>query len=291
MRVGAVILSYRGWPEVVDTASAVSTGTLPAHPVIIVDNDSPDGTAERVRTAHPDLRVLALPTNEGYGHGMNAGAVELAHSDLDALLFLTQECRLDRTALQLLVDALNADGRLGAVGPLLLRRSDPDTIWSAGGTLSRGWRRPAHLRCGDALATLTEREVTDVTWLDGAALLVRSAAFQDIGGFRSDLFLYWEDVDLALRLRDHGWRVACVPAARAWQEPSMTPPYLMARNKMRVLWSRRDWSGALLSAVESVMAVANDLVRRRSLARARARLIGIVHAISGRLDRSAASVR
>src|SRR5205823_9449671 len=120
-----------------------------------------------------------------------------------------------------------------------------DVVWSAGGTLSRITGKPRHLFAGESVAK-RRPALIDVTWLDGACLLARADAFKASGGFREDLFLYWEDVCLALAVRRAGWRVCCATDAVALQEPSMTPPYLMARNRALVLGRR----GALCAAVD-----------------------------------------
>jgi GT2 family glycosyltransferase len=75
----------------------------------------------------------------------------------------------------------------------------------------------------------------DVAWADGAFLLVRKGALQRAGGFREDFFLYFEEVELQLRLRLSGWSVRVVPAAVCAQEPGNFTAYLQVRNRILLL--------------------------------------------------------
>jgi GT2 family glycosyltransferase len=218
---------------------------------------------------------------------MNQGAQEISKLGCDAVLFLTQETVIARQTIGELAAALESDPRCGVTGPLLCRRSEPHTVWSAGGSLRGVWRgTPRHIGRGASADTIPAT-TADVDWLDGACLLVSREAFGAVGGFRDDLFLYWEDVDLCRRLAASGYHVRCVRSARAYQEPSMTPPYLAARNRALVLGTR----GAISAAITLFKHAAADAGRGDGLRRAELELRGLLDARSGRLDRSIALER
>jgi GT2 family glycosyltransferase len=221
-------------------------------------------------------------SNDGYGAAMNAAAAELLERGADALLFLTQETIVAPDAVGQLLECLATD-RVGAAGPILCRRSDHDRVWSAGGRLA-GVRRAARHVGSDCRLTEVARITRQVDWLDGACLLIPAEAFRECGGFRADLFLYWEDVDICRRLRCLGWQVSCVGAALAYQEPAMAPPYLNARNRALVLGV----PGVLAGAFDIVKYTAADGVRGRGLRRAWLASRGLRDARRHRLDPSIA---
>jgi GT2 family glycosyltransferase len=235
MTVGAAILHYRFWPGVRSTAEALLTQATPPDHVVVVDNASNDGSSIEFDRAFPDIEVIEAPVNLGYGGGMNLGIARLLERQMDAILLLTHECRLAPDALEKLVRRLEEKSVVGAVGPLLGYNSTPDLVYSAGGHIEKQTWRPRHVREPRSVAGWVGRAPHQTEWLDGAAVLLRSAAAREAGMLDEDYFLYFEEVEYLLRLRKLGWVVECVPAALAWQEPSTKPTYLWLRNRLRFL--------------------------------------------------------
>lgn len=276
------------------TLAALLQSTLPPVEVVVVDNAGDDDVTADAVSACAAARIVRAYRNDGFGAGMNLGASKL-DVDSEAILFLTHECALAPSAVAHLYASLCSSPAIGAVGPVLGRLSHADTIWSAGGSFTKRRRRPSHLRAGEAVHTSLPIDDVDVAWLDGAALLVRRSAFVEVGGFREDYFLYWEDIDLCHQLRACGWRVLVSGQALAWQEPSMASPYLDARNSL--MFRRRCGVPDVPAlAVDQLLSVAELLMARgvpfhRTCRLVWARAVGFVHGFSGRLDRRLATYR
>jgi GT2 family glycosyltransferase len=234
--------------------------------------------------------VLELDRNDGYAAGMNAGARWMPE-DVDFLLLLTHECLLAPDALERLVLALQQDPRCAMAGPLLGLHTSPEMVWSAGGRLAAWTGRPLHIRKPTLTALWRSEPPVEVAWLDGAALLVRADAFRRVRQFDETYFLYYEELDLCLRLRRAGYALRCVPAATAWQEPGDASPYLDARNFPRVLRRNGRPVAALLAVLSHLAAGFRDLAVAGRRPLGRARLTGVVHGFSGRPDRQLAATR
>ncbi|MCS5716619.1 glycosyltransferase family 2 protein [Herbiconiux sp. CPCC 205763] len=202
--------------------------------VVIVDNASGDGSAELLRSRHPQHRVVETPTNGGFGSGVNA-AIRSATADF--YLLLNNDAVVRPGFVAALIDEMDSAPRVGAVtGRILLagRFSRVDTSARAGagaGALLRGhdgslWRAdPA----GSPLVNSTGNEMTlsgngrDRDWLrpadatarpsgevfgfSGGAALLRATALEEVGLFDESLFMYYEDTELSWRLRRAGWTV------------------------------------------------------------------------------------
>ncbi len=223
-RVTAVIVHYRTPRQTLLAAQSVA-GTAPEAQILIVDNDSRDGIAEALPGELPQVRLIVEPRNGGYGAACNRGARE---SERPYLLFLNSDAYVGEGAVTALTAALEADPQAAAVGPRLV---NPD------GALQPSIRRlptPWRIFCESAgLAflsggrgilrghTATEEDHARprvVEALIGAALLVRRAAFEGIGGFDEDFFLYAEETDLMARWRDRGYRLLYEPRAKVVHE-------------------------------------------------------------------------
>lgn len=187
--------------------------------VIIVDNESSDGTVELVR-AHRDIILVESGGNLGYAGGINVGLPFVGHCD--AILILNPDLTLAPDAVTRMLEAVE-DDKIGAVVPLIL---DED-----GSTYASLRREPSLSRAiGDAflgskfrarpgfLSEIDSRpesylDAHDVDWATGAALLVPAAVAREVGDWNEEFFLYSEETDYMRRIRDSGRRVRFEPSA------------------------------------------------------------------------------
>jgi GT2 family glycosyltransferase len=205
-RPTVAIVNYNGGADLATCLAAVDAQTLAPAEVVVVDNRSTDGSADDVGSA----RLIRLEQNLGYGGAANAAA---AATDGDPLVVLNPDVALRPDWLAVATDAFEADQRLGVAGCKLFF-PDGRTIQHAGGIVRRPLMLADHRRYGQP-DDPAEVEPVDVDYVTGAALAVRRAAFDQVGGFDQGFFLYFEETDLCQRARGAGWRVRYLPRAAA----------------------------------------------------------------------------
>ena len=234
-RLGAVVVDYRAWPAICSTLDALLAGARAPDHVVVVDNASGDGSAAAIRSRFPRIEVVEADANRGPAAAMNLGARRLAALGVDHLLLLTAECILAPDALDALEARLAEAPGVGVVGPLLARTSAPETVFSAGGFVDPSTWDPRHHRDPPQVRDWQGSPPQPREWLDGACLLVRADAWRATGPLDEEYFHYFDDVDHHVRMRSRGWKVECVPAAVAWQEPGVIAPDVWVRNRLRFL--------------------------------------------------------
>lgn len=279
MRIAAVVVHYRFWPQVRACLDTVAAQTQPAASVVVVDDASADGSPAAIRETYPSVHVLEQQHNAGYAAAVNAGIA--ACPDADAVLVLSHETVLAPDALERLAAALSQE-RVGVVGPTLGLLDARDRTWSAGGGLGRRSSLPYHLQEPLSVAPY------DVAWVDGAAFLVVRSVWEAVGGLDESYFLYVEEVDFMQRVVHAGWAVRVVPGARAWQRPGMTPPYLEARNVALWMFRTRRVRGLAVHVARQLMSAARAVRLPEQRWEAAARLRGLADACRGQLDRGVA---
>lgn len=176
--------------------------------LVVVDNASADGSADRARALAPRARVVEAGANLGFAGGCNLGA---RGASTPLLLFLNPDAVVAGGALEALRAAAARQPSWGAWQPLVTT-ADPQIVNTAGNVvhyLGIAWAGGL----GRATAEIAPRDA-EAGFASGAALVVRREAWVAAGGFDERFFMYCEDLDLSLRLRLAGWRVGVVPAAR-----------------------------------------------------------------------------
>jgi N-acetylglucosaminyl-diphospho-decaprenol L-rhamnosyltransferase len=201
--------------------------------LVVVDNDSTDGTAELVRRDFPRARVVELGRNAGFGGGCVAG-VEASEAPL--ILFLNP----DAAPAPGCIDALRrtAQERPGwGAWQALVVMPGGDEVNTHGGRvhyLGFGWSGG----CGTSAAEVPA-EPAEVAFASGAAMAIRREVWDRVDGFDPSYFLYGEDLDLSLRVWLAGYGVGVAPAARVEHDYEFDKGgrkwFLLERNRWRTL--------------------------------------------------------
>jgi N-acetylglucosaminyl-diphospho-decaprenol L-rhamnosyltransferase len=187
--------------------------------IVVVDNDSSDGSAEALGRSFPDVTVVAAGENLGYARAANLG---IAATSAPVVAVLNPDTRLRPGVAGVALARFDAEADLGALGPTLLNadgsvypsaRTIPSVADAVGhGLLYFVWAANPFTRRYRQMDADSSRP-RDVDWVSGAAVWLRRSALDGVGGWDERYFMYVEDVDLCWRLRRAGWRVAYEPRA------------------------------------------------------------------------------
>jgi O-antigen biosynthesis protein len=180
--------------------------------IIVVDNGSTDDSTSYVRERFPQVRLLALPKNLGFGGGSNAGFLEARN---DIVVLLNSDMRVSADFLQPLLDGFT-DERVFAVSCQIFF-SDPDRMREETGLTQAWWSQGA----------LRVRHRDDPVIADlfpcfyggGGSCAFDRRKFLELGGFDELLRpFYLEDTDIGYRAWKRGWKVLYQPKSRVWHE-------------------------------------------------------------------------
>ena len=185
--------------------------------IIIVDNGSTDDSVARVKQLFPDVLVFEAGRNLGFASANNLG---FSMSTGDFVLLLNTDALLDKHCISRMLDLVKSDESIALVGPQLLNEDGTNqTSFEATPTLVTETTNRSLLKriFPKRYPGKNERlsHPKDVETIIGAVMLVRRRAFNEVGGFDPSYFFFFEETDLALRLRLAGWRVTHEPKARA----------------------------------------------------------------------------
>lgn len=192
------------------------------HAIVVVDNNSSDGSADMVATEFPGVTLLRNDENVGFARAVNQA---LSCASATFVLLLNPDAMIAPGALTTLTTYLLQHPGVGAVGPAMkhpdgrlrvLPAGRQPTLWrvfthstglsrfSAFSPVFDGWQHRAGIHDCAPLA---------VEWLTGGCLLVRTEAVREVGLLSERWFLYAEDLEFCKRLTDAGWQIVHLPTA------------------------------------------------------------------------------
>lgn len=191
--------------------------------VVCVDNASSDGSFAAVTTSPVPVRAVARSANGGFARACNEGAAVVA---ADYLLFLNPDTEIAPDALARTVAFLAAPGNagVGICGIQLVDEAGAPALSHSPFPTLRGFLARAlglhKVRVRDAARTAAVppaggERAQEVDQVIGAFFLIRRSLFVALGGFDTRFFVYFEEVDLALRAHRAGWRSVCLPDVHA----------------------------------------------------------------------------
>jgi len=213
--VSVIVVTFNSARTIKFCLDSLASQTLIPHEVFVVDNSSSDATLSALEE-RSGIKLLALTSNIGFPGACNLAARAAGGK---FLAFVNPDLSLSSDCLERLVDFLETNPKVGAVSSKIylsdlvrLSRARVNADGNDANYLLFAWAR----RCG--LEDMPESNPFPVLYPSGAAMVIRKDAFDDLGGFDSDLFLYHDDVDLGLRLRIRGWDIVSVPSATAFHD-------------------------------------------------------------------------
>jgi N-acetylglucosaminyl-diphospho-decaprenol L-rhamnosyltransferase len=229
VRPGVYIPNWNGGEHLARALESLRAQTVEVE-VVVADNGSSDGSDEMVAKRFPEVRLLRLGENRGFGTALNR-AVE-SHP-ADAIVLLNNDAAAEPRFVEALVDGLGAG--VDSVAGVMLQESDPGSIDSAGVVADRTLMGFDYLHGEPITAAVNAPAPLGPT---GGAALYRREAFEAVGGFDERIFLYYEDLDLALRLAARGGGCRLAPEARALHAYSASLGAASAAKYARTGWSR-----------------------------------------------------
>jgi N-acetylglucosaminyl-diphospho-decaprenol L-rhamnosyltransferase len=218
VELAVVIVNFNAGDHLLrSVSSALESAGEASLDVVIVDNASSDGSAERAARTFPSVRLVSNAFNRGFAAAANQG---IAATAAPYVFLLNPDAEVSAGTLGGLVKLAEEHPRVGALGVLV--RAPDGSIYPSARTVPGLAVGLGHAFLGlvkpdnrysraYTMADWDRRSERDVEWVSGAAMLLRRAALEEVGPFDEGYFMYVEDVDLCTRLRRRGWAVRFTP--------------------------------------------------------------------------------
>lgn len=272
--IGVVTVTYNSGPVLEDFLDSLAAQKGVRVRLYSIDNASGDDSVATVRAESrlDRVEVVANPDNRGVAVGNNQGIEAALRDGCDWVLLLNNDTVFDPTMMQTLV--LDAEQhRLDLVAPVIEASEPAGTIWYAGGRTRGLSMVTRHLDVGASIDE-APTELAPTGYASTCCLLVRPAVFERVGLMDPVYFVYFDDVDFAIRAKRAGYTFWLDPRARLLHKASSLTGGKLSPFTVR--WTARNWplvvrrhrSGAALAlalAYVQLWTLGRLVVRRDSL--------------------------
>ncbi len=226
MSVTALVINFNAGQTLARCVQALVDSTI-APRIMVVDNASTDGSAERLKNLYgrfPGIEILFNPANLGFARAVNAAVKQLRS---DQVLIINPDCIIHPAALALMQQAMAGENRAALAAPLVRNsagkvekatlRQFPNA-WNSLMTMTGLWRLGRWIPVLQGVSVNSGQlpsEVVRAQAVSGACMLIRRDAMLEVGLLDEAYGLHCEDLDLMYRLHQAGWHCLFVPAAGA----------------------------------------------------------------------------
>lgn len=243
--VSIITVNYNNYSDTCEFIDSLSRYETYPYELIIVDNASRNNEGERLKKKYPGLTVICSPVNLGFAGGNNLG---YTHAKGFYIVYMNNDMLIDRPFLQPLTDRLKNTPYAGAVSPKIKYSYARDIIQYAGFTDMS----PITLRNRMIGTREKDRgqydEARETAFIHGACMLTSRNILEKTGQMTEIFFLFYEELDWSLRLRQAGYTLWYEPDSTVYHKESISIPkgtplrqYYMTRS--RLLFARRNYSG------------------------------------------------
>lgn len=220
-KVSIIIVNWNGEQYIKDCLASVFNQFYKNFRVILVDNGSTDKSIDFVKDNFPKVKIIALEKNYGFTGGNNFGIREaFRDEEVKYIALLNVDTKVQPQWLKELMIVAESNAVVGCCQPKVLSLTNPKLLDAVGIIFNRSG---GAIQLGYGKEDFGQyNQIKEVFGACAAAVLYRREMLEKIGLFDEDFFSYYEDVDLALRVRLAGWKCIYVPASIVYHKHSYT---------------------------------------------------------------------
>ncbi len=241
------------WNNYLDTKECIESllkSSVNLAGIVIVDNASKDGSAERLKQDFKNQTSVHFngnAENYGFAKGVNVGIRFALEKGAEYVLLLNNDAVINVDCIEKLYEALINEPKAAIAGPKILYYKMPQRIWTGESNFSYSKTGIISLQ-KNKIDDSKDRTIKEVSFLTGCAMLIRKSPFEKIGFFDEDYFFYYEDLDFCLRTLKAGFKLLYVPSAKVWHkigtksESRTSEFYVYHMGRSHILLLRKNFS-------------------------------------------------
>lgn len=238
-----ILVNYGGFNDTCECLESIAKSTYRNLKVLIIDNNSPDDSGVRLKEKYPQYEYILSDENLGFAEANNIGYKYALKNGADYILLLNNDTIIDKNMIDELIDKSNNNV---VTVPKMYYYSEKNRIWYGGGEVSKRKGTVYHIgeKKIDCDKYSKEKEISFAT---GCCMLIHKDILNEIGLFDKNYFMYCEDFDFSIRLKQSGKNILYVPKAKLWHKVNASTKnnsniskYYLTRNRFYLLKNHKN---------------------------------------------------
>lgn len=205
-KVFILVLNYNGKATLKQCLQSVYQLNYPDFEVVVIDNNSKDGSLEEVKSLYSRAHFIKNDSNLGFAAGNNVGIRFALEKGADYVWLVNNDAKVEKDSLTKLIDAGEQHPQSGILSPLIIH-SETKNIWFGKGVIDWKSMKTLHVSPPTLLQSFTSE------YICGCAMLIKKEVFKKIGLLNERYFLYYEDADFSVKASRAGFELWIIPTA------------------------------------------------------------------------------
>lgn len=233
-----VICNFNKKDYVIGAIESVQSTAGELADILVVDNASTDGSVAQIHQRFPYIKVEVLRENIGGSGGFAHGMSQAKEIGYRYIALLDNDAVVKPDTLAKMMDLLENNSSIGVVGPAICKMDAPEIVQEVGANISLHDASFNLNFAGESYSSIA-KGLIDCDYVPACCLMTKSEVIEKVGVFDVEFFLYWDDIDWCVRVKDAGWRVVAQPQIQALHKggganaTNTLPRYYYWRNKLR----------------------------------------------------------
>lgn len=219
--VYVILVNYNGLQDTIECIDSLNKINYKNYKIIVVDNDSKDGSAQKLRNKYNDdiIKIIELKSNTGFAGGNNVGINLAIKEKAEYVLLLNNDTVVDKNFLSQLVNTAQSNKNTGIVGGKIYYFDNKKLIWYAGAKINKITGRTKHIGV-DEYDNGQYDKISEPDYITGCLMLLPVDVIKKIGLMDESYFLYYEETDWSVRIKKAGYKLIYDPKSVIYHKVS-----------------------------------------------------------------------
>lgn len=207
-----ILVNYNGYKDTIECVESLKRINYSNYKIIIVDNASTNNSLNYLNKELKDCVIINSKNNLGFAGGNNLGIEYALKNGADYVMLLNNDTLVDPKFLDNMVNLSIEDDKIGIVGCKIMYYPQKDIIWYGGGFINWFKFIGEHYGIKEIDKGQCDKQ-KEIDFMTGCCMLIKKEVFEKTGLLSDEYFMYYEDVDFCIKVKDAGYKIWYDPTA------------------------------------------------------------------------------
>lgn len=220
-KIFIILVNYNGSKDTLECIESLKEIYYRNVEIIVVDNNSKKEEIDLLKEKEKDFILIETNKNNGFAIGNNIGVKYAIDNGADYVLLLNNDTIVEKDFLNIMLETYKSNDNVGAVGCRIMYHSDRRLIWYNGGKIDYSKFSAFNIDEKKLDKDIVEQNI-ETDFITGCCILIPKNTIKNIGYLSDEYFMYYEDVDYSLRIKERGLNLIINPKSKIYHKVSIS---------------------------------------------------------------------